>query len=384
MHQRKDLPLSFSMSVEKLISSWKEQGLIDNDTAGKLLSDLNSRRTGIGLGGVLATIGGLLLGAAVILLVAANWQEIPRIVRVLSVFAIIWICYIGGVWRRLAGDVVFSKTLFIIAAAAFGAGIALVGQMYHMSGDEQSAILLWTSGVFVAAFLLRESVLSAFAMFLACFYLFSAIQHDFEVLMYERGFYVVPALIVTGAVAAYFTHSRISGHLVGLFTLAWVGLLYAEMEHPLILWLLIAAGGALMLIDGLAHIMLQRLTRFARPLAAYGFLGVIGAVLAFQFRDIRFSYLDEPHVLFYSIVIFGLCIGALVLCGRNNGGLRGLVYLVFSGQVLYLAFETIGTMIGTSGFFLTSGVLVLLLAVFVRRMERRLSGHDQSETEVLP
>lgn len=139
-----------------------------------------------------------------------------------------------------------------------------------------------------------------------------------------------------------------------------------------------------MLIDGLAHVQLQRLTRFARPLAAYGFLGVIGAVLAFQFRDIRFSYLDEPHVLFYSIVIFGLCIGALVLCGRNNGGLRGLVYLVFSGQVLYLAFETIGTMIGTSGFFLTSGVLVLLLAVFVRRMERRLSGHDQSETEVLP
>lgn len=383
MHQRKGLPLSFSMSVEKLISSWKEQGLIDNDTAGKLLSDLNSRRSGIGLGTVLATIGGLLLGAAVILLVAANWQDIPRIVRVLSVFAIIWLCYIGGVWRRLAGDAIFSKALFIVGAASFGAGIAMVGQMYHMSGDELSAILFWVAGVFIAAFLLREPVLSAFAMFLTGFYIFSAVQHDFDMLVYDKGAYIVPALLVTGAVAAYFTHSRISGHLVGIVTLGWVGLLYAELEWQSILWLLLAGGSALMLADGFGHVFLQRLTRFARPLAAYGFLGVLGAVLAFQYQDMRLNSFDEKHIVFYSIVIFALCIGSLVLCGRNNGGLRWLVYLVFSGQVLYLAFETIGTMIGTSGFFLSSGVLVLLLAVFVRRMERRLSGHDRLETEVL-
>ncbi len=372
------------MSVEKLISSWKEQGLIDNDTAGKLLSDLHARRSGIGLGTVLATIGGLLLGAAVILLIAANWQEIPRIVRVISVFAIIWVCYIGGVWRRLKDDVVFSKALFIIGAATFGAGIAMVGQMYHMSGDEASATLLWTCGVFVSAFLLRESVMSALAMFIAAFYVFASAQYNYDALLNQSGFYIVPALALTGALAAYFTHSRITGHLVGIFTLVWFGLLYAENEHQLVLWILLAIGAALMFADGFSHVTLERLTRFSRPLASYGFLGVLGAILAFQAHSMALNNYEQPHILFYSIIIFALCIGALVMCGRNNGGLRWLVYLAFSGQVLYLAFETIGTMIGTSGFFLSSGVLVLLLAVFVRRMERRLSGHSEMETEVRP
>ncbi len=48
-----------------------------------------------------------------------------------------------------------------------------------------------------------------------------------------------------------------------------------------------------------------------------------------------------------------------------------IAYAAFSIEVLYLAFETVGTMIGTSGFFLTAGILVLLLAAFVRRMESR-------------
>lgn len=370
------------MSVEKLIASWKEQGLIDNDTAAKLLIDLQKRRSGIGLGSVLATIGGLLLGAAIILLIAANWQDIPRIVRVLSIFAVIWFCYIGGVWRRLAGDVVFSRALFIVGAATFGAGIAMVGQMYHMSGDELLAILVWAGGVFIAAFLLREPVLSAIAMFIAGFYLFSAMQDDFEALIYQSGFYIPPALALMGAVAAYYTRSRMTGHLVGLFVLIWTGILYAETGQVLILWLLLAVGAVLMLTDGFAHAALQHLTRFAHPLATYGFLAVLGAVLAFQFTSMKFNNFEQPDIFFYSVLILGLCIGALILCGRNNAGLRWIVYLVFSAQVLYLAFETIGTMIGTSGFFLSSGILVLLLAVFVRRMEKRLSRHEQEKIKV--
>jgi uncharacterized membrane protein len=69
------------------------------------------------------------------------------------------------------------------------------------------------------------------------------------------------------------------------------------------------------------------------------------------------------------------------LCGRDNGGLRSIAYAAFSFQVLYLAFTTVGTMIGTSGFFLTAGVLVLLLAAFVRRMERRFGKKREAGSQ---
>ena len=69
--------MSFSVSVERLIERWQHDGLIDADTASRLNADLEKRGPRFSLGSVLATLGGLLLGAAVIMLVAANWQDMP-------------------------------------------------------------------------------------------------------------------------------------------------------------------------------------------------------------------------------------------------------------------------------------------------------------------
>ncbi|EBY7415913.1 DUF2157 domain-containing protein, partial [Salmonella enterica subsp. enterica serovar Alachua] len=142
--------MSFSVSVERLIERWQHDGLIDADTASRLNADLEKRGPRFSLGSVLATLGGLLLGAAVIMLVAANWQDMPRIMRIGFIFALIWVCYIGGAWRELRGDKLLPQVLYIIAAASFGAGIALVGQMYHLSGDVHSAAVVWAGGVLVA------------------------------------------------------------------------------------------------------------------------------------------------------------------------------------------------------------------------------------------
>ena len=65
-----------------------------------------------------------------------------------------------------------------------------------------------------------------------------------------------------------------------------------------------------------------------------------------------------------------------MLSGHRNLAVRWIAYTVFSLEVLYLAFETIGTMIGTASFFLSAGVLVLLLAAF-----RHPHGAAASEKE---
>jgi uncharacterized membrane protein len=54
---------------------------------------------------------------------------------------------------------------------------------------------------------------------------------------------------------------------------------------------------------------------------------------------------------------------------------RYLAYVVFAGEILYLAGETVGSIIGTSGFFLICGVLVAIAAWLVIRLERRFSHH---------
>ena len=59
------------------------------------------------------------------------------------------------------------EALYIIAAAAFGASIALIGQMYHMSGDESDALITWCVGTGVAALALRSNPLTVAAVALA-------------------------------------------------------------------------------------------------------------------------------------------------------------------------------------------------------------------------
>ena len=59
------------------------------------------------------------------------------------------------------------EALYIIAAAAFGASIALIGQMYHMSGDESDAVVTWCVGTGIAALALRSNPLTVAAVALA-------------------------------------------------------------------------------------------------------------------------------------------------------------------------------------------------------------------------
>lgn len=376
--------MSFSISVERLIERWQRDGLIDAETASKLNADLEKRASVFSLGSVLATLGGLLLGAAVIMLVAANWQEMPRLMRIGLIFVLIWASYLGGAWRQARGDKLFPPVCYIVGAASFGAGLALVGQMYHLSGDIHSAAIYWSVGVLISAFLLRAPVLAAFGAAVACFYLSTYVfdTSSYDDLTYR---WVGPLLLAFGAAAALFTHSRHAAHLWAMFAIGWALLIYAERESNTVLVLMLIVGIGLILADGFAHATMQRLTRFAHPLAAYGLLLALLSLVTLQLNQM-FSYssisagLDRDIV--YSIFILALAIGAIAVAGRNNGGLRSIAYAAFSIQVLYLAFETVGTMIGTSGFFLTAGILVLLLAAFVRRMENRFGR--KSSVEVHP
>ena len=60
----------------------------------------------------------------------------------------------------------------------------------------------------------------------------------------------------------------------------------------------------------------------------------------------------------------------LALEGRDMGAVRYLAYVTFAVEILYLSFVTIDSMLGTSGFFLLSGLIVAVLAFVVIRMEK--------------
>ena len=70
--------------------------------------------------------------SAAILIVAANWDELPRLARVGLLFAHRRLCR----WRVLKRGREARRMRICTRATAFGASTALIAQMYHLSGDE--------------------------------------------------------------------------------------------------------------------------------------------------------------------------------------------------------------------------------------------------------
>jgi uncharacterized membrane protein len=362
--------MRFPGAVRKDIDRWVRKGLIDAQTASRLRTELDEAG-GFGLGGVLGVLGALLLGAAIITLVAANWETIPRLVRVIGLIGLMWASWLGGAWRDRAGDAIFSQVLYLIASITFGAAISLIGQMYHLSGDTSSAALVWTVGNLVAAALTRSPVVAAAAAGTGIFYLITAIT---ETSWHSSGYLiVVPLLALALAALGQWNGSRMAKHGAVLLLLAtliiWRFDIFADEIHP-IDYLIAFGSAAGFLVCAWFDDIIDSVTGMAAALQGYS--------LALSFLAFGWIQIVEDGDIGLSIVIgvlvLALAVGALLLKGRENGKVRSLAYTAFGIEILYLAFYTIGSLIGTSAFFLFAGLIVLFIAWLVVRIEKRLKA----------
>src|SRR3984893_5065649 len=98
-----------------------------------------------------AMLGALMLAASVSAFVAANWQEIPRLVRLVGILAIIARCFFPALLLERRGMPRGADAAITLATLCFGAGVALVGQMYHLPADWPAGAMLIAIGGLVAA-----------------------------------------------------------------------------------------------------------------------------------------------------------------------------------------------------------------------------------------
>lgn len=376
--------MSIFVSLAHQIDQWQSQGLLDQETADRLRLDVKTRKNGFGIGGVLAVLGALLLGAALILFVAANWEVIPRVWRVALILFVMWSGYLGGAWLQRRGEsgqsntlaAIFAPALYLLSAITYGAGIALIGQMYHMSGDMTTAALAWGVGVLVAAVLLRAPILTAAALGIGGFYLSTVLNElGGQVNLVASYRWVMPLYIFACIGAIIYTKADKAMHLLAALTLAYFLTLYFDIENQAILILMITLGAVLVICQGRWPAFERYSYGFGSQLAGYGLASLLIALFIFQVehKDLFNSYEAGADAV-YSLAAIAICVFALIIAGEKSGQLRWFAYAGFSLHVLYLATVTVGTMIGTSGVFLIGGLLVMGLAYLVTRMEKYLHG----------
>ena len=103
-------------------------------------------------------MGAVIVGLGVILLFAYNWDEIPKFGKLALIFGGIAAAHAGGLrlrrhsdWRQRLGE-----ALSLLGTMAFGAGIWLVAQIYHIDEHYPNGFLIWAFGALALAWVLES------------------------------------------------------------------------------------------------------------------------------------------------------------------------------------------------------------------------------------
>jgi len=140
--------------LKKETETWVGKGIVTVDQAGRIM-ELYPEDNRNRLISALLVLGAILLGAGIILFFASNWEYIPKWVRVGIIIAAMASFYLSSCLAA-GGYPKVSAALLLLGCVAFGSGIWLIAQIFHINSHFPNGILFWLLGVLPVAFFLKE------------------------------------------------------------------------------------------------------------------------------------------------------------------------------------------------------------------------------------
>lgn len=329
--------------LEADLARWQAEGLLPPKSADAIRATLRPVPEGITIATVVAIVGGLLIAAAFLAFIAANWTAIGRPLRFAMLLTGIVVAYgVAAVLDRSDRDHLADLSVGV-GSIIFGSAIALVGQMYHLGEDFAAGVLLWTSGAMAAAVLTGSHSALAVALVAGC--IWSGMRVD-EMSNVHPQFGI---LWLIGAALALSWHTTAARHLVATAALAGavlvsVGVSESRIGSPTFAFVAITSfmvgGGLLMTTRPSAS---ER--AFGLTLSTYGAFGLalgLAATVAEVFRP------AAGNLRLYPLIVAALAAPVLAfatafILGRAGPALAGLsvalALIVASGLIPTAAAE---------------------------------------------
>ncbi len=351
-----------SADLQSLLDRWLAAGVVDQPTAERIRAFESrrpaSRRFRWPMMAAMG-MGGLLLGAGILLFVAAHWDALSPGARFALVLLLVSGFHVAGALLSTTLPIL-SSTLHTLGTTSLGAGIFLAGQIFNLQEHWPTGILLWAVGAGFGWLLLRswpQAVLLALTVpaWLEGEWFVAVDQHG----TIESG--LIPAAGMLGLAITYLTaRTREHGGPVRE-ALTWIGGLAVI---PYSVWLAMVAS------DFPGWLGVGRSERL--PLS--GGLVTAGYVLAFSLPLLLAAVLrGRGAVLNLAAAVWVWLLGAMGL----QAGPHWLVYIWYAlgaiGMVAWGAHENSRQRInlGMAGFALA--VMGFYFSSVMDRMDRAMS-----------
>jgi uncharacterized membrane protein len=267
---------------------------------------------------VLLSLSALMVGLAVILIVSANWENIPRGLRMGGLIATTATANLIGLRMFHRGDRAGATVAFFLGSILYGASIMLIAQIYHLGEHFPDGVYWWALGVLPIA-ILAESY-ACMALFTLLSFIWAGSEASFE-------FFPLSFIVFMGAVAWFSFRVKES---VFLFLAAVVGAsLWFEFAVARGLGesgkffdglseLFLFAGGMLILLNLFAEFLEQRKTPHAQACGAALRIWVIRLVIfsmiIFGFHQPWIGFIDGKleHAVFFGTFLMLAALGGAI------------------------------------------------------------------------
>ena len=386
-----------------------EAGIISEEQRERIIAHFKLKEEGNRFLVIISFVGAGLVAAGIGLLIASNWAEIPRGVKLAAGLALLLGAHGAGWWlRAVRRDYVKTgEALHFLGSLLFLGNIALVGQIYNLSSRPANAFLLWWVGIAALPWLLRSG--AQFALLLIAIGVWfgveindgtSPIRFDDERQVLA---YALAGLIYVGAgfLLRRSSHQSFSGvaEKLGFMVLAsaaypltWAGFLSwggGRARPDCGGWLLPALGAlaALLIAAGAPHV--PGLTRqwrvtWGATLAGAATLLVTASCVAPQTEWHWIGHMTPVNTI-AAIATFIFCLLQVQVGVQQRSKFLvnlGLTFLALDLVASYIGL--FGSMAFTGLMFIVSGGFLIGFAVFLEKKRRALMKEIKLRKEIQP
>jgi uncharacterized membrane protein len=313
-------------SLKPHVTRWVQEDLITQDQANNILSkypaDSRSPATM-----TFSIIGGLLCVLGVILLVSANWQVIPREVKLGGLLSLLTAStLLGTESSRRKWHPAITEISYLFAALLPLIGLTLISQFFNLSGSGFTLVLTWFASILFLPFLSFSA--ASFIIWWMCFC----------------------------TLVAFGIHE---------YRLEWFN---SETQTGCIIYAVFG------ITTGAAS---QLWTRAGQTIQrAWGeSLGLITASLALYAYDFE-SYYPKPHFALWEVLwgaVFLLNLAAVFAGYKLHRRHLVTVGLIIEGiTILSFYLRLAGSMLSTGMLFLSAGTLLLVLIFALQKLRKTI------------
>ncbi len=369
------------------VRSWVDDGIITEEQASRISERLrckgkSSTLTSSRFITILSVMGALLLGLGVILFFAANWQAIPKFVKVLMILSLIAATYLIGYYLKYVKKdyPMVGSALIFLGCLLYGAGIWLIAQMYNMNAHYPNSILLWVAGILPMAYLGSSSAILVLSLLLMSFWVTSEVTF----LTYATRYSYLSLIMLYGAVLlAIGNRHRLGRYSFFSGYYAVLGMILIHVSAFPLTFSFTHAGSAfepvpetLALIEILVMVLAAGLTFPYEAIKSrnidVSFTDVIGVVLicllaiSVTAAPSLFSNYIISNTLYFLLLVGSVYMGVT----KQSSGIINIGVVFFCLDVIARYFGLFWELLPTSLFFLCGGALVLGGGIALERKRR--------------